>query len=234
MKIPPMVREGVFHPGFTVSSLEARLFKAFRSILTRSYGFKYLSVPTTITRQTIERQGVIPWEWVVRLSDNLGLAGSAEQGILEHFADQRVGKKGEKSLRVFAENQCFRDEGKFEGLKYLLEFKKLELFSFCTAEEADPEFNLLLSVAQIPLDQHKIEYRTVDVTTRDPGYHIKKVDIEVLTKTYGWLETHSCTYFGEEQTRRFGISGLTHTISNTGMASPRILVPLLERKGIKF
>ena len=65
-------------------------------------------------------------------------------------------------------------------------------------------------------------------------HHVLKKDIEVLTTTYGWMETHSCTYFGEEQTKRFGITGLTHTISNTGVASPRILVPLLERAGIPF
>ena len=57
---------------------------------------------------------------------------------------------------------------------------------------------------------------------------MKKYDIEVKTKQYGWMETHSCTYFGEEQSKRFEITGATHTISNTGIASPRILIPFIE------
>lgn len=74
--------------------------------------------------------------------------------------------------------------------------------------------------------------RTVDCTDSDPGYHERKVDIEVWTEAYGWLETHSCTSFGREQSRRFEITGADHTLSNTGIALPRILVPLMEAEGI--
>ena len=54
------------------------------------------------------------------------------------------------------------------------------------------------------MDKYNIEFRVVDVTKLDLGYHVKKYDIEVKTKQYGWLETHSCSYFGEEQSKRFG------------------------------
>ena len=67
------------------------------------------------------------------------------------------------------------------------------------------------------------------MTEKDEGYHLEKKDVEVLTETYGWMETHSCSYFGHEQTRRFDIGGGMTTISNTAIASPRILVPFLER-----
>ena len=86
----------------------------------------------------------------------------------------------------------------------------------------------MLTNATSFLDKHNIEYRVVNVTKIDYGYHIKKYDIEVKTKQYGWLETHSCSYFDEEQSKRFGITGATHTISNTGIASPRILIPFIE------
>lgn len=128
-----MVRDGVFFPTRKVGDIEARIFKSLTKTLKRS-GFRYLSVPSTITRDTIDRQGVVAWENIIHVGH----------------------------------------------------------------------------------------------------HHVLKKDIEVLTTTYGWMETHSCTYFGEEQTKRFGITGLTHTISNTGVASPRILVPLLERAGIPF
>jgi seryl-tRNA synthetase len=79
------------------------------------------------------------------------------------------------------------------------------------------------------LKNNNIEYRLVDVTNTDKGYHKKKVDIEIFTKKYGWLETHSCSYFGDEQVKRFDIKGNIHTLSNTGVASPRILIPFLEK-----
>lgn len=62
----------------------------------------------------------------------------------------------------------------------------------------------------------------------DEGYHHVKYDIEVKTEQYGWMETHSCSYFADEQVKRFGIEGGVHTISNTGLASPRVLIPFIE------
>lgn len=149
------------------------------------------------------------------------------------FKGQKVGL-GKPEFRVFADNQCFRNERAYVGFKYLREFRKLEQFVFCGPTNWEENFGLVMMIARDLLAHHRIKHRVVDVTERDPGYHILKKDIEVLTTTYGWLETHSCTYFGEEQTRRFGITGLTHTISCTGLASPRILVPMLERLGIPF
>jgi seryl-tRNA synthetase len=227
-----MVRDGVFFPTRKVGDLEARIFKSLTKTLKHN-GFRYLSVPSTITRDTIDRQGVVAWENIIRLSDTHGLAGSAEQGILEMFKGQRVGQ-GKPELRLFADNQCFRNEETYVGLKYLREFRKLEQFVFCGKANWKENFQLVLSMAEGLLCQYDIKYRVVDVTKRDHGYHVLKKDIEVLTTTYGWMETHSCTYFGDEQTKRFGITGLTHTISCTGVASPRILVPLLERAGILF
>ena len=86
------------------------------------------------------------------------------------------------------------------------------------------------------MDLLDIKYRVVDVTDRDPGYHIKKYDIEIETKQFGWMETHSCSYFGTEQSKRFNITGANHTISNTGIASPRILIPFIEdeNKSVTF
>lgn len=227
-----MVRDGVFFPTRKVADLEARIFRTLTKNLKHS-GFRQLSVPSTITRDTIDRQGVVPWENIIHVGHHHGLAGSAEQGILEMFQGQRVGQ-GKPELRLFADNQCFRNEEAYVGLMYLREFRKLEQFVFCGRGNWEENFQLVLWMAEGLLNQFKVEHRVVDVTKRDRGYHILKKDIEVLTTTYGWLETHSCTYFGEEQTRRFGITGLTHTISNTGVASPRILVPLLERAGIPF
>ena len=203
------------------SQVERDLFLRFEATLEDA-GFTYLSVPSFISRGTVERQEVVAWEHVLKVSDTLGLAGSAEQGILEYFADTRVAEG-----RYWAHNQCFRGEDEVIPWARLREFRKTELFSFTNDVEWNVEFLHLLKTATSFLEDLGLVYRLVD-KTGDPGYHKKKTDVEVWTYSYGWIETHSCTYFGEEQTRRFGITGATHTVSNTGLASPRILIPLVE------
>ena len=152
------------------------------------------------------------------------LSGSAEQGILEIFTGSII----DETCRVYAENQCFRMEDKLVGAKTLNEFKKMELFVFCKGSNWESEYSRVLFMAQVLLNELDIKWRTVD-KTNDPGYHTKKTDIEVWTEQYGWMETHSCTYFADEQSRRFGITGSNnHTISCTAVASPRILIPIID------
>lgn len=218
------VRDGIFFPDFEISNLEKELFDRFE-IFIKNKGFQYLSVPSLITKETYERQNIVPWEKVFKINSEHALAGSAEQAILQYFTGKKV-----ISQLIYAKNQCFRSEPEYEGLKRLKEFIKLEQFVFCEEKDWKDRFDLILTNATTFLNEYDIEYRVIDAN-KDPGYHIKKFDIEVQTRSYGWLETHSCSYFGEEQTKRFNISGATHTLSNTGIASPRILVPFLERKG---
>ena len=164
------------------------------------------------------------------IDERHALFGIAEQGFLEYF----MGKNVQDEQCFFSYNECFRRELFLEGLIRLREFKKIEQFCFCKPENASAYFEELLSNSIEFLQRHNIEYRIVDKTYVDSGYHFKKFDIEVMTHQYGWLETHSCTYFKDEQTKRLGISGGLHTISNTGIASPRILVPFIERNGRRY
>lgn len=202
------------------SKLEKYFFDEFSKLLDRK-GFTYLSIPSTIALSTILRQEMVP-HWV-SVDNNLCLGGSAEQGILERFAGEKVNEK-----HLYAVNQCYRREEKYESPLRLLEFKKIEQFCFCKKENWETNFDLVLQNAVEFLKRFAIPYRIVDVTKRDAGYHIKKVDIEVKTKKWGWVETHSCTYFGTEQSKRFDITGANHTISSTGIASPRILLPFID------
>lgn len=215
------VRDGRFFGSPQTSEMEETLFRKFHSGLADA-GFEFLSVPSLVKLSTLERQGVIALDQAI-LAGDFALSGSAEQGILELFADTPVAPG-----RYWSHNQCFRKEQSLDGLMRLLEFKKTELFSFCLPNEWEVEFEHLLGTASAFLDLLGLTWRVVDRTTLDPGYHILKKDIEVLTKTYGWMETHSCTYFGDGQVKRMGIQGGVHTISNTGLASPRILIPFLE------
>lgn len=206
------------------AELERRLFREFEDILVE-LGFSYLSIPSSIRLDTMSRQFAEVFQpRCVTTGDGYVLSGSAEQGILEYFSGKEVSPG-----RYFAVNQCWREEPLYEGFIHCKEFRKIEQFVFCTPENWVREFALLLQIASDFLTRHGLKWRIVDCTQEQGGYHVCKQDIEVWTDTYGWLETHSCTYFGDGQTSRFDIQGNVHTISNTGLASPRILIPFLEK-----
>lgn len=222
------VKDGIYNLDFKLSKLEKMLLDDF-SLRLENNGFQYLSVPTSIKPETILKQGVINLDETFYSSENHCLAGSAEQGILECFSDKLV-----NPMKIYARNQCFRVEDNYEDLIHLKEFTKIEQFCFCTEKDWQENFDLLLDNAIKFLNDYNIKHRIIDVTNFDVGYHIKKYDIEIFSKNLGWIETHSCSYFGEEQTKRFNISGATHTISNTGIATPRILIPFIEDENLLY
>lgn len=218
------VKDGIYYIDYELSKLEFDLFREFEDMLLEK-GYKYLSLPSAGSWEVIDRQEVVTRDYSLGIDDRQALFGSAEQGFLEYFQDSEVNDE----LFLFSLNECFRNEQNLNELKSLREFKKLEQYCFCKPENAEKCFNELLNNSIEFLKRHDIEYRVVDKTLEDPGYHIKKYDIEVKTNKYGWLETHSCTYFADEQTKRLNIKGGMHTISNTGIASPRILIPFIEK-----
>lgn len=220
-------KDGIFSPDFLLSRVEKDLFDDFCKILDNK-GYHYLSVPSTIDDETIIRQDVVPIEVPYSLNDDSCLSGSAEQGILQYFQNRDLSEKSLEPLKLYAVNQCWRREN-IEPLIRCKEFKKIEQFAFCdSALDAALIFSEFLDNSCKFLESYNIFYRTVDVTDRDPGYHIQKTDIEIFTVTWGWVESHSCTYFGEEQSKRFNITGKPFTVSNTGISSPRILLPFIE------
>lgn len=222
-----LTENGVVWLDAELSALGKRVLDDCCSFL-EARGLTYLATPSLMPAATFVDQEVIdvPTQ-VVGFDGETGLTGSAEQGLLERFRGQEV-----EPQRVYARNQCFRAEAAYEGLVRCREFEKVEQFAFSFADEQETAFEELLQNGYDFVEQLGLIPRITDRTLLDPGYHLKKYDIEVWTGTYGWLETHSCTLFGREQTRRFGISGADCTVSNTGVAAPRILVPLMEQAGI--
>lgn len=214
------VKNGVYYLNNSLSKLEKQVLDDCGDFLENK-GMQYIAVPSLITWDSFNKQGLD--KSVLSVDSTHVLAGSAEQGILEKFTDQEVA-----TSLFYSKNQCFRYEDEYNDLLRVKEFTKVEQFCFCTNNNWEWFFEHLLDNAVEFIHKYGITSRVIDVTKRDPGYHIIKYDIEILTKRYGWIESHSCTYFGEEQSKRYNISGATHTISNTGIAVPRFLIPLIE------
>ncbi|MFL6829504.1 MAG: aminoacyl--tRNA ligase-related protein, partial [Sphingomicrobium sp.] len=140
---------------------------------------------------------------------------------------------------------CFRREagsaGKdVRGLLRVHQFVKVEQYVICEAgdEQSAKWHAALLELAEGLLGELEIPYQVVETSTGDMGLGKYRMnDIESWVPSLGkYRETHSCSTLHDWQARRAnlryrGAGGkvrFAHTLNNTALASPRILVPLLE------
>lgn len=195
------------------------LIEKFRNYI---HSFKNIIVPTLLPNNFLEQQGIelfssVPF--VTAGESNYILSASAEQGILEFFKNSTI----DKSISLFAENQCFRQEKTLVPNIRCYEFFKIELFSFFIKENNRMAQTYAEFVNNFYVE-NGLETRIVEKTKEDPGYHISKYDVEAMTKD-GWLEICSSTYFGDEQAKRFNIkttqNKYLNTASCTGITFPR-------------
>lgn len=177
-------------------------------------------------------------------SDGVWLIGTSEVSVASYHSGETL-ELAELPKRYCGISNCFRREagtyGKdTKGLYRIHQFQKVEQVVLC---ENDPEVSAkmhaeLLNNAEEVLQALKLPYRVVDVCTGDMGRgQVYKNDIETwMPSRNGYGETHSCSTFYEFQARRLGIKytdrdgkkKFVHTLNNTCIASPRILIPILE------
>lgn len=177
-------------------------------------------------------------------SDKHYLVGTSEVAVASYHSGETL-KASELPKKYAGLSNCFRREagtyGKdMHGLYRIHQFQKVEQVILC---ENDPEVSAklhaeILQNAEDVLQALGLPYRVVAVCTGDMGRgQVYKNDIETwMPSRKGYGETHSCSTFYEFQARRLGIKyedkdgtrKFVHTLNNTCIASPRILIPILE------
>lgn len=177
-------------------------------------------------------------------SDGLYLIGTAEVPVTSYHSGEIL-KLADLPVRYCGLSNGFRREagtyGKdTRGLYRVHQIQKVEQVILCenSAEVSEKMHAEILGNAEAVLQALKLPYRVVDVCTGDMGQgQIYKNDIETWMPSRGkYGETHSCSTFHEFQSRRLNIKyedvdgskKFVHTLNNTCIASPRILIPLLE------
>lgn len=172
------------------------------------------------------------------------LIGTSEVSVCSYHADEILEEKN-LPLRYAGYSPCYRREagtyGKdTQGIYRIHQFYKVEQVIICKADEQESEklHAELLGNAEELMQLLNLPYRVVDVCTGDIGRgQVYKNDIETWMPSRGsYGETHSCSTFHDFQARRLkirykGADGkniFCHTLNNTLIASPRILIPLLE------
>ncbi len=180
--------------------------------------------------------------------DGLFLVGTSEVPLVSLHCDQTL-EMGDLPIRYAGLSNCFRREagahGKdTKGLYRVHQFTKVEQVVLCPPDEdmAEKEHYGLLANAEAVLEKLEIPYRVAIACTGEIGLgQTRKHEIEswMPGRNDGqgaYSETHSCSTLGDFQARRSNIRlrlpdgslGYPYTLNNTAIASPRILIPLLE------
>ncbi|HLG64930.1 MAG TPA: serine--tRNA ligase [Ktedonosporobacter sp.] len=175
---------------------------------------------------------------------DLFLVGTSEVSITGMYKDEII--KGEELPLTFVGFcPCFRQEagtyGKdTKGVFRIHQFNKVEQYVICEADHAESVrwHEQLIRNSEELVQALELPYRVVNVCTGDMGDgKVGMYDLECWIPSEGrYRETHSCSYFHEWQARRANIRyrdddgkvKFVHTLNNTAIASPRILIPLLE------
>ena len=210
-------------------------------------GYTPMSVPVLVLEQAMYGTGYFPTgreQAYCCEKDELALVGTAEVPLTSYYSKEVLEEK-DLPIRFFAWSSCFRREagtyGKdTQGLYRVHQFQKIEqvIISENSEEKSEQYHNEILSNSEGILQDLGIPYRVVYVCTGDLGQgQLRKHDIEAwMPSRNSYSETHSCSSFHEFQARRLKLRYKAkdqklyycHTLNNTAIASPRILIPLIE------
>jgi len=209
--------------------------------------FTPITVPAIAREQAFLNQGQFPGhreETYELPNDDLWLAGTAEV-VLTSLHSGEIIEADKLPILYAGFSPCFRREagsaGKdVRGLLRVHQFMKVEQYVICEADETQSaEWHAtLLRLAEELLQAMEIPYQVIETSTGDMGLGKYRMnDIESWVPSLAkYRETHSCSTLHDWQARRANIRyrgsdgkvRFAHTLNNTALASPRILVPLLE------
>ncbi len=210
-------------------------------------GYTPMVVPLLMRDEAMRGTGYYPGaeEQTYRMErDELNLVGTAEVPLTAYHSGELLTEEM-LPAKFVAMSSCFRREagaaGKDTyGLYRIHQFDKVEQVIIGENDEAKSiaYHQEILANSEAVMQALNLPYRVVNVCTGDLGRgQVQKFDIETwMPSRKGFGETHSASRFYEFQARRMNLRYKTagrqnlfcHTLNNTVIASPRVLIPILE------
>ena len=211
-------------------------------------GYVPFSVPMLMKNEAMSGTGYYPGseEQTYRMErDELNLAGTAEVPLTAYYSGEIIPQET-LPQKFIGLSTCYRREagaaGKDTyGLYRIHQFDKVEQVVICEndAEQSAKFHEEIRANSEGVMQAMGIPYRVVKVCTGDLGRgQAKKYDIEAwMPSRNGFGETHSASKFYDFQARRLNLrykdnkqkkNLFCHTLNNTVIASPRVLIPILE------
>ncbi len=228
------------------AQLERALINFMLDVHTQEHGYTEIFPPFIVQQSAATTTGQLPKfeeDMYVTTLDGMYLIPTAEVPVTNFYKDQ-VLQEADLPKSFAAYSACFRREaGSYgkdtKGLLRLHQFNKVELVKFTRPEDSYDALELLCGHAEEILKRLGLTYRIVELATGDLSFAAAKCyDLELWAPITGsWLEVSSCSNFEAFQARRGNIryrrsdSGkldFVHTLNGSGVATPRLLVALVE------
>jgi seryl-tRNA synthetase len=210
-------------------------------------GFTLVSAPSLARESALYGTGHFPTgrEDAYYIPDHdIYLAGTSEVQLNSFHSGEILDEK-DLPICYAGFSPCFRGEAgshgrDVRGLIRVHQFQKTEQFVLCKNDPAESEkwHQALLETAEELCVELELPYRILEVCTGDMGTGKHRMfDIECwVPSEQKYRETHSCSSLHDWQSRRTntryrdseGKVQFVHTLNNTAVATPRIIVPFLE------
>ena len=173
--------------------------------------------------------------------EDLYLIGTSEHSMIGKFIGQTL-EKDQVPQTLTSYSPCFRKEKGAHGIEErgvyrIHQFEKREMIVVCEPEESKEWYDKLWKNTVDLFRSMDIPVRTLECCSGDlPDLKVKSVDVEAWSpRQQKYFEVGSCSNLGDAQARRLGIrikgengSYFAHTLNNTVVAPPRMLIAFLE------
>ncbi len=210
-----------------------------------SKGFTYCIPPFMIRSNVVT--GVMSFEEMDAMmykieGEDLYLIGTSEHSMIGKFIDT-ITPEEKLPLTLTSYSPCFRKEKGAHGIEErgiyrIHQFEKQEMIVLCKPEDSMEWFNKMWGYSVELFRSLDIPVRTLECCSGDlADLKVKSYDVEAWSpKQQKYFEVCSCSNLGDAQARRLGIrikgkdgkKYLAHTLNNTVVAPPRMLIALLE------
>ena len=208
-------------------------------------GFTYYIPPFMIRSNVVT--GVMSFEEMDAMmykieGEDLYLIGTSEHSMIGKSIDT-ITPETQLPLTLTSYSPCFRKEKGAHGIEErgiyrIHQFEKQEMIVICKPEESMDWFHKMWSYSVELFRSLDIPVRTLECCTGDlADLKVKSYDVEAWSpKQQKYFEVCSCSNLGDAQARRLGIrvkgedgkKYLAHTLNNTVVAPPRMLIAFLE------
>ncbi|MCC8196521.1 MAG: serine--tRNA ligase [Ruminococcus sp.] len=173
--------------------------------------------------------------------EDLYLIGTSEHSMIGKFIDQIIPEE-QLPLTLTSYSPCFRKEKGAHGIEEkgvyrIHQFEKQEMIVVCKPEESPYWFDKLWKNTVDLFRSMDIPVRTLECCSGDlADLKVRSLDVEAWSpRQKKYFEVGSCSNLGDAQARRLkirvnGENGkyLAHTLNNTVVAPPRMLIAFLE------
>ncbi|MBO7079456.1 MAG: serine--tRNA ligase [Bacilli bacterium] len=234
---------GFYYLMGNIARLESAVLAYARDFMINK-GFTYVIPPFMIRSDVVT--GVMSFAEMDAMmykieGEDLYLIGTSEHSMIGKFIDT-INPKDKLPYTLTSYSPCFRKEKGAHGIEErgvyrIHQFEKQEMIVVCEPEDSKAWFEKLYSYTVELFTSMQIPVRTLECCSGDlADLKVKSIDVEAWSpRQKKYFEVGSCSNLGDAQARRLGIrikgengNYFAHTLNNTVVAPPRMLIALLE------